>query len=86
MYVVRGRLDPEVGALLEKALAWAEDQLWRDAPEAQRVQTTVSQRRADAVGLLAERALDGEGSARADRYAVVLHVGGSEADNSLGWW
>ena len=59
MFVVRGRLEPEVGALLEKALEWAEDQLYRHAPIDERRDTTVGQRRADAVGLLAERALAG---------------------------
>lgn len=59
MFVVRGRLDPEVGAVLEKALEWAEDQLYRDAPIDERRETTVGQRRADAMGLLAEKALAG---------------------------
>jgi Domain of unknown function (DUF222)/HNH endonuclease len=89
MYVVRGRLDPEVGALLEKALEAAADALYRGASVEERAETTVAQRRADAVGLLAERALRGpaaggsEGcdaqdarpTGRADRYQVVLHVG-----------
>ena len=71
-WVLRGRLDPEVGALLEKALEWASEALYRKekgaapgrvadvqeeetaAPEAE---ITAEQRRADALGLLAERAL-----------------------------
>jgi hypothetical protein len=95
MYVVRGRLTPEVGALLMRAIEAASDALFRE----QRVpggsgasrdsQREAAQRRADAVGLLAERALSaGFGTAReensaaeapisgtrAERYQVVLHV------------
>jgi hypothetical protein len=33
-WVIRGRLDPEVGALLEKALEWAREALYRRAPAA----------------------------------------------------
>ncbi|MDP2958352.1 MAG: DUF222 domain-containing protein [Longimicrobiales bacterium] len=84
-YVVRGRLEPEVGALLTRAIEAAGDALYRRAPEVE-----PPQRRADAVGLLAERALaagfgDRSGSgeeddapvsgSRAERYQVVLHVG-----------
>jgi len=59
MYVVRGRLDPEVGAILMRALEAASDALYRverqeplgpERPEPE-------QRRADALGLLCERAL-----------------------------
>jgi len=56
-WVIRGRLDPEVGAVLERALAWASDQLYRDAREEERRETTVGQRRADAMGALAEEAM-----------------------------
>ncbi len=98
MYVVRGRLDPEVGALLTRALEAAGDELYRRAaedkvyrrpaeddpvgdpqitgdgvavdtvegPVAAEVrsevpseETTPGQRRADAIGLLAECALQG---------------------------
>ena len=52
MYVVRGRLEPEVGALLTRAVEAAGDALYRRAPEVE-----PAQRRADAVGLMAERAL-----------------------------
>ena len=90
MVVVRGRLDPEVGALLMRAVEAASDVLFREeartseeaGPELE--ETKPEQRRADAVGLLAERALaagfgNGEGSApisgtRAERYQVMLHV------------
>lgn len=56
-WVIRGRLDPDVGAVLRRALAWASDQLYRDAPEDERRETTVGQRRADAMGVLAEEAM-----------------------------
>ena len=98
MYVVRGRLDPEVGALLTRALEAAGDELYRRAAEdevyrrpaeddpvgdpqitgdgvavdtvegsvAAEVRSevpseaaTAGQRQADAIGLLAERALQG---------------------------
>ena len=93
MYVVRGRLDPEVGALLTRALEAAGDELYRrpaeDDPvgdpqitgdgvavdtvegsvaaevrsevpsEVRSEEATTGQRQADAIGLLAERALQG---------------------------
>ena len=94
MYVVRGRLDPEVGAVLMRAIEAAGDALfaeeWRARGETNpdEDQTDPAQRRADAVGLLAERALaagfgiahdESENKApisgsRAERYQVVLHV------------
>ena len=71
MYVVKGRLEPEVGAVLMRAVEAASDALFRsegDARDAAGSGRGVScdggdarpkpkQRRADAVGLLAERAL-----------------------------
>jgi hypothetical protein len=66
MYTLRGRLDPEVGALLMRALEAAEDALFRQgedwAPEGgprgpKTREVSPRQRRADAIGLLAERAL-----------------------------
>jgi hypothetical protein len=89
MYVVRGRLDAEAGALLMRAIEAASDALYRKKPtpgvDAQR---EAAQRRADALGLIAERALTARfgseidpgdqaaplGGARAERYQVVLHV------------
>ena len=118
-YVVRGRLDPEVGALLHKALETASEQLYGRTPAREGVpppaaaspadvapsaassaavppsasvppSATAAQRRADALGLVAEQALAGAvveqrapvsvpagtstGSRRADRFQVVLHV------------
>ncbi len=57
-YEVRGRLSPEVGALLRKALEVAEDRLYRAEREAGiEGRTSRTQRRADALGLwLEERA------------------------------
>ena len=89
MYVVRGRLDPEVGAMLIRAIDAAGDALFRrDTSKDASEEVEPRQRRADAVGLLAERALAvGFGSTdadhaesadvsgtRAERYQVVLHV------------
>ena len=54
MYVVRGRLDPEVGAMLRRAVDAASDALFR-ASTSEEIEP--KQRRADAVGLMAERAL-----------------------------
>ena len=81
MVVIRGRLTPEVGAVVQRALEAAADRLFREAQGARRVEqladeVTPAQRRADALGLLAESALASEldrGSA-GDRYQVVLHV------------
>jgi len=102
MYRVTGRLEPEVGALLMRAIESASDALFRRdraaATEQEAREATVAtsaalpgedatlkaaaQRRADALGLLAERAMavgfGGEhapvSGTRAARYQVVLHV------------
>jgi hypothetical protein len=80
-WVLRGRLDAEVGALLEKAIEAAGEELYgRRSPDG----LSPEQRRADAVGLLAEIMLASPdvpaGTStprrprRADRFQVVLHV------------
>ncbi|MEX2471849.1 MAG: DUF222 domain-containing protein [Gemmatimonadota bacterium] len=83
-WVVRGRLDPAVGALLRKALEAAATELYaraadRDAhAEAAAGSEGAShgQRLADAIGLVAERALASrEATRRAERYQVVVHTG-----------
>ncbi len=91
MFVVTGRLDPEVGGLLEKAMEAAEAHLYRsgktaetDEPRAgeraMEEHPTAEQRRADAIGFLAEQALAHSESAgtrpprRADRFQVILHM------------
>ena len=69
MYVVKGRLEPEAGAVLMRAMEAASDALFRrepgagdardsgDARDAGDARPRPKQRRADAMGLLAERAL-----------------------------
>jgi hypothetical protein len=81
MMVVRGRLTPEIGAVLHRALEAAADQLFREAKEAPAAgglvgEVSWGQRRADALGRLAEVALAGDLDAgtAGDRYQVVLHV------------
>ena len=65
--IVEGRLPPEVGALLQRAL---------EAAEAEGVSTeTPAQRRADALGVVAERALvNTDGKERGEPYHVVVHI------------
>ncbi len=84
MYVVQGRLTPEIGVLLMRAVEAASDALYRerDVSAATSAADDDAQRRADALGLVAERALaagfGGEDSplsgTRAERYQVMLHV------------
>jgi hypothetical protein len=84
MYVVRGRLDPEAGALLEKALEAANESLFerrraeaRNGTEASPLDdpTPAAQRRADALALVAERALtQGTEGPRRPAFEVVVHV------------
>ena len=103
MYVVKGRLTAEVGALLMRTVDAASDALFRedraklrnadpggdfqdgsisveDLRASTDSQTVAGQRRADALGLLAERAMAVGFEAgpisgtRAERYQVVLHV------------
>ena len=85
MVVVRGRLEPEVGALLMRALDAARDTLYRKEraagapaataePAADR--PTRAQQQANALALLAESALhhDLDPGAPGERYQVVVHV------------
>ena len=76
MYVVRGRLEPEAGAVLMRAIEAAGDALYRGEDAEARPRNR--QRRADAAGLVAERALaagfGGESGSRAERYQVVVHT------------
>ncbi len=83
MLVIRGRLTPEVGAVVQRALDAAADRLFREAPDRPveqpaAEQTSQSQRRADALALLAECALAAnlDRGTAGDRYQVVLHVEG----------
>lgn len=92
MYVIHGRLDPEVGGLLMRAIEAASDALYRSRrathagpdPRIDELAGEAARRRADAIGLLAERALSAGfrardvrvpiSGSRAERYQVVLHV------------
>jgi len=96
MIEVRGRLTPEQGVLLMRAIEAASDILFRDsggnpvlealqgAGSAREKERIAARRRADALVLLAERALEagvGErpeevrSGASAERYQVFVHVG-----------
>ena len=84
MMVLRGRLEPEVGALLVQALAAARETLYQRARVADRASgsmgvsaetPTMPQQRADALALLAEGALHHlDPGAPGERYQVVVHV------------
>ena len=75
---VRGRLAPEVGALLIKALAAARETLYqrRSDQALDADPPTMEQQQADALGLLAETALHHgiDPGAPGERYQVVVHV------------
>src|SRR6266545_4990735 len=88
MVVVRGRLEPEIGALLMQALAAARETLYqrtrgRDGNVAvgqgnvsAETPPSMAQKQADALALLAETALHHEldPGAPGERYQVVVHV------------
>ena len=76
MLVLRARLTPEVGAVLLRALEAALEQVPAAAEDAAGDEASIAQRRADALGLVAESALAGgldPGSA-SDRFQVTVHV------------
>ena len=79
MVVLRGRLTPEVGAVLMRAVEAALVQVPANA-EGDRYEaldeTTIAQRQADALGLVAESALAGglDPGNSADRFQVTVHV------------
>ena len=88
--MIRGRLEPEVGAVLIQALAAAREELYQrarakqagDVPAGAGVvdvpagTPTMAQQQADALGLLAETALHHgiDPGAPGERYQVVVHV------------
>jgi hypothetical protein len=81
MVVIRGRLTPDIGAVVQRALEAAADKLFVEARNAANgdsltEEVTAGQRRADALGLLAECALaaDLDRGTTADRYQVVVHL------------
>jgi hypothetical protein len=82
MVVVQARLAPEAGAALLRALDAAREKLYDESREgraamaASAEEVSAEQRRADAMGLVAESALAGglDPGTRGDRYQVVVHV------------
>src|SRR5438132_5082390 len=85
MVILRGRLAPEVGAVLVQALAAARESLYRQArakdagasPADVSAETPpLAQQQADALALVAETALQHgiDPGAPAERYQVVVHV------------
>ena len=87
MVVVRGRLTPEAGALLRRALEAGREVLYQKAQrephgaavgavEPVEKRPTVAQQQADALALVAESALhhDFDPGAPGERYQVVVHV------------
>ena len=86
MVVIRGRLTPELGAVVQRAIEAAAERLYQEArvrggPTSLADEMTPAQRRADALGLLAESALttDLDRGSAGDRYQVVLHVEASRS-------
>jgi hypothetical protein len=91
MVVLRGRLTPEAGAVVLRALEAASDRLFQDerscpTGDALSEEVAPAQRGADALVLLAEAALVGDLSrgTAGDRYQVVLHVDGAVSDGLPG--
>src|SRR5438046_829634 len=85
MVIIRGRLAPEVGALLVQALAAARERLYEQAHAGDAGTgaiyvsadtPTMAQQQADALALLAETALHHgiDPGAPGERYQVVVHV------------
>jgi Domain of unknown function (DUF222)/HNH endonuclease len=85
MVVLRGRLEPEVGALLMQALAAARETLYQRARledgevgrgNVSEETPSLAQRQADALALVAETALHHglDPGAPGERYQVVVHV------------
>lgn len=90
MVVIRARLTSELGAVVQRALEAASERLYQDSrhaapPESVAEEVTAGQRRADALGMLAECALaDMDRDSAGDRYQVVLHIESAEARDSGG--
>ncbi len=97
MVVLKGRLTPEVGAVLKRALDAAQDKLFQESDVSAEKRTEhaspaeatglnhtseggfdepYENRRSDALGLVAESALENDldPGTRGDRYQVVVHV------------
>ena len=90
MVIIRGRLSPEVGTVVQRALEAASERLRQEAEgtDPATAEITIGQRRADALGLVAESALtaDLDRGTAGDRYQVVVHVdeGVLERDDDRG--
>jgi hypothetical protein len=85
MFVIRGRLAPEVGEVLVKALDAASEKLY-DKNRSERARSDrppVGKLRADALGLVAESALASglDRGSSGDRYQVVVHVNEAELES-----
>jgi len=80
MVTIRGRLAPEVGAVVIQALTAARETLYQrtraEHAEGVAVQTPMEQQQADALALVAETALHHgiDPGAPGERYQVVVHV------------
>jgi len=83
MVIVRGRLTPEVGAVLMKALAAAREKLYDQTPrtfenpgDVSTEPPSLEQQQADALALISETALHHalDPGAPGERYQVVVHV------------
>ena len=76
MLLLRARLTPEVGAVLLRAVEAALEQVPAPAAPADGNEPTVAQRRADALGLVAESALAGglDPGNPGDRFQVTVHM------------
>jgi hypothetical protein len=78
MTVLRGRLEPEAGALLVQALTAARDTLYQQARRNEDLMDppTMGQLQADALALLAETALHHgiDPGTPGERYQIVVHV------------
>ena len=73
MVVLRARLTPEAGAVVLRAVEAALEQV---PPAAEGDEASIAQRRADALGLVAESALAGglDPGSPGDRFQVTVHV------------
>ncbi|MCI0437166.1 MAG: HNH endonuclease, partial [Gemmatimonadetes bacterium] len=85
-YVIRGRLDPETGALLERALeagAVPPAAAGASNPAHAEDEATYAQRRVDALRRVAELALDhpARRTDRGSRFQVVVHVDSESLEN-----
>jgi hypothetical protein len=91
MVILRARLTPELGAVVQRALDAAAERLYQEskdaaAPDSIGEEVSWGQRRADALGLLAECALqtDLDRGSAGDRYQVVLHVDADDVKDHAG--